>query len=83
MLAGVRTAAPISGIVFYIVARIVLATGRVAGGIALGLSLVVLVALGAYWFLGPRWRARRMLSDEARAVLARDRQTRARRSLRR
>lgn len=83
LLRGVRAAAPISGIVLYVVARIVLALGSTAGGVVLALALVVLVALGVWWFLGPRWRARRAMSDEARAVLARDRQVRGRRIRRR
>jgi tetratricopeptide (TPR) repeat protein len=78
LLRGLRTAAPISGIALYVIARAVLTLGSAAGGVLLALALVVLVCLGAWWFLGPRWRARRAMSDEARAVLARDRQVRGR-----
>jgi tetratricopeptide (TPR) repeat protein len=83
LLRGVRVAAPISGIVLYVLARIVLAMGSTAGGAVLALAVVVLVGLGVWWFLGPRWRARRAMSDEARAVLARDRQLRGRTTRRR
>jgi tetratricopeptide (TPR) repeat protein len=78
LLRNVRTAVPISGIVLYPVVRFALAAGGAAGGVVLSLVVTAVVGLVVWWIFGPRWQARRAMSEEARAVLARDRQVRGR-----
>ena len=76
MLKSVRASLPVSGIAFFILARIVLAFGQVVGGIVLVLAVLVLVGMLGYRMFGSRWHARRNMSTEARQALARDRDLR-------
>jgi Flp pilus assembly protein TadD len=76
MLKSVRTTLPISGIAFFILARVVLAFGQLAGGIVFALAVLVLAGLLGYRVFGSRWHARRAMSAAARAALARDRDLR-------
>jgi Flp pilus assembly protein TadD len=78
MLRSVRASLPVSGIAFFVLARIVLAFGQLVGGIVLFLTFVVLAGMLGYRVLGSRWHARRNMSDEARTALARDRDLRRR-----
>jgi Flp pilus assembly protein TadD len=81
MLRSVRASLPLSGIAFFVLARIVLAFGQLVGGIVLFLTFVVLAGMLGYRVFGSRWHARRNMSPEARMALARDRDVRRRWSL--
>ncbi len=76
MLRSLRTSLPLSGLALFITARLVLAFGQVAGGIALAIALLVVLGMVGYRIFGARWHARRAMSDEARQALVRDRQMR-------
>jgi len=79
MLKSLRTSLPMSGLAFFVLARIVLALGQLVGGIVLVLTLLVLAGLLLYRVFGSRWHARRTMSAEAREALARERDLRGRR----
>ena len=81
MLKSVRASLPISGIAFFVLARVVLAFGQLIGGIVLVVALIVLAGMLGYRVFGSRWHARRNMSTEARMALARDRDLRGRWSL--
>jgi tetratricopeptide (TPR) repeat protein len=78
MLKSLRTSLPMSGLAFFILARIVLALGQLVGGVVLVLALLVLAGLFLYRVFGSRWHARRTMSIEARMALARERDLRRR-----
>jgi Flp pilus assembly protein TadD len=79
MLKSLRTSLPMSGLAFFVLARVVLALGQLVGGIVLVLTLLVLAGLLLYRVFGSRWHARRTMSAEAREALARERDLRGRR----
>jgi Flp pilus assembly protein TadD len=79
MLKSLRTSLPMSGLAFFVLARVVLALGQLVGGIVLVLTLLVLAGLLLYRVFGSRWHARRTMSVEAREALARERDLRGRR----
>lgn len=74
LLKGLRGGLPIGGIALFFIARIVVKAGGALGGVVL--AIVVLAVFVAAVVLWPRWKARRDMSPEARAVLDRDRKMR-------
>ena len=79
LLKGLRKKAPIGIFVTFILIRVISVPLRgrseVIQVIGVGVVIALLVLLFVAW---PRWNARRAMSDEARQVLARDRELRQR-----
>ena len=79
LLKGLRKKAPIGIFVTFILIRVISVPLRgrseVVQVIGVGVVIALLVLLFVAW---PRWNARRAMSDEARQVLARDRELRQR-----
>lgn len=79
MLRGLRRAAlPIGGVALFVALGVLRVVGRAAGGAGAVVALVGVVTAVVAYSLGARWWARRSMSEEARAALARDRELRGR-----
>jgi predicted Zn-dependent protease len=75
MLRSMRTALPVGGAALFVAIQVASAVGRLAGAVVAAAILAVFAVAAVAYVLGGRWWARRGMSDEARRVLERDRQT--------
>lgn len=77
LLRGLRTSLPIGGLAIFLIIRTTRTLGGMLGGVvAVIMVIAVILVLLGYQLYGPRWRARREMSDQARHALARDRELR-------
>ena len=77
LMRSLRSKAPFGVLMAFILIRLISIPFRDGSGVVQAIGLGVIVAFLVFiYVVWPRWNARRMMSDEARQVLARDRQLR-------